>query len=210
MPSQLSTDDGTAATANQTTLAIKSAIGLNPYGTLFSEPRYTSIGKSYANQLYTQGLGTDAAKTHFTLNYPGTANTNTYTTAFNLYPDALLKLGTFPQPAFDMQAAYYPTVRAAGGVKLDSRVTWGKSDWMQFAGAASPGRDNGTREMFIDDVHAYISNGLNQVPFSDQWNVAGDRNGRALGKSDLEHNLLLRCSAVLATNKHSAGRRWEA
>ena len=181
MPSQLSTDDGTGATANQTNLAIKAAIALNAYGTMFNEPRYSAIGRSNAQQLYTQGLATDAAKTHFTLNYPGSANANTYTTAFNLFPDALLKLGTFPQAAFDMQAAYYPTVRAAGGVPLDSRVPWGKTDWMQFAGAASPGRANGTREMFIEDVHRFVSNGLNQVPFSDQWNVAGDRNGRALG-----------------------------
>lgn len=181
MPSQLSTDDSTGKTANQTNLAIKAAIGLTAYGTLFNEPRYTAIGKSYANQLYNQGLGTDAAKTHFTLNYPGSVHANTYATAFNLFPDALLKLGTFPQAAFDMEAAYYPTVRATGGVPLDSRVGWGKTDSMQFAGAASPGRANGTREMFIDDVHAFISNGLNEVPFSDRWTLAGDRNGHALG-----------------------------
>ena len=179
MPSQLSTDDGTGATANQTNLAIKAAIALNAYGTLFNEPRYSTIGKSYANTLYTQGLATDPAKTHFTLNYPG--NPNTYTTAFNLYPDALLRLRTFPQAALDMQAAYYPTRRGPAGVPLDSRVSWGKTDWMQFAAAAGSGRGNATRDMFIDDVHAYISSGANQVPFSDQFYVLGERAGRTLG-----------------------------
>ena len=179
MPSQLSTDDGQPATANQTNLAIKAAIGLVAYGTLYNETNYTSIGRSYADMLYAQGLATDPAKTHFTLNYPG--NTDTWVMAYNLYPDVLLNLGVFPQAALDMEAAYYPTVRAEAGVPLDSAVTYGKTDWMNHAGATSPGRDNGTREMFIDDVHAFISNGLNQVPISDEWTVAGSGAGKALG-----------------------------
>lgn len=180
MPSQLSTDDGAGPIANQTNLAIKAAIGLVAYGTMFKEPRYTALGRYYANQLYTQGLATDAAKTHFTLTYPG--NEDTYTTTFNLFPDALLQLKTFPQAAYDMQAAYYPTVRAQGGVPLDSRVGWAKSDWMLFAAAAAGPNHNAKRDMFIDDVHAFLTNGLNEVPFSDQWNVvAGEGNGQARG-----------------------------
>ena len=171
MPSQLSTDDSQAPSANQTNLAIKAAIGLTAYGTLYNDPHYTSIGKSYANTLYNEGLATDPQKTHFTLNYPG--NADTYVMAYNLYPDALLKLATFSPAASAMEAAYYPTVRAAAGVPLDSAVTFGKTDWMNLAGAASPGANNATREMFIDDVHAFISNGLNEVPFSDQWTVSG-------------------------------------
>lgn len=52
---------------------------------------------------------------------------------------------------------------------------------MNFAAAASPGVGGATREMFVDDVHAYISNGLNQVPLSDEWTVKGAGAGKNLG-----------------------------
>ncbi|KAL8723625.1 MAG: hypothetical protein Q9181_007241, partial [Wetmoreana brouardii] len=179
MSSQISTDDNQAPSANQTSLAIKASIGLVAYGTLLNDPNYTSVGKSYANTLYNQGLATDPAKTHFTLNYPGSSDT--FILTYNLYPDVLLKLGTFPQAALDMEAAYYPRVRAAGGVPLSTRTTYGKTDWMNFAAAASPGVNNGTRELLINDVHAYVSNGLNQVPVSDEYTVAGAGVGKNLG-----------------------------
>lgn len=178
MPPQLSTDDSQAPTANQTNLAIKAAIGLVAYGTLFNDPHYTTVGRSYADTLYTQGLATDPAKTHFTANYPG--NTKSYITTYNLFSDLLLKLNTFPPAAFAMEAAYYPSARATTGVPLDSKVAYGSTDWMNFAGAASPGVGGATREMFVNDVHAYISNGLNQVPLSDEWTVSGARAGRNL------------------------------
>ncbi|KAL9595891.1 MAG: hypothetical protein Q9219_006159 [cf. Caloplaca sp. 3 TL-2023] len=179
MPSQLSTDDNQPPTANQTSLAIKASIGLVAYGALFNEVRYNSTGKSYANMLYTQGLGTDPAKTHFTLNYPG--NPDSFITTYNLFPDRLLKLGTFPQAAFDMQAAYYPKVRAPGGLPLSSKTAYGKTDWMNLAAAASPGADNATRDLLINDVHAYITNGLNEVPLSDEYTVSGPGLGKNLG-----------------------------
>lgn len=179
MPSQISTDDNQAPTANQTSLAIKASIGLVAYGTLYNDARYTSTGRSYANSLYNQGLGTDPAKTHFTLNYPG--NSDSFIQTYNLFPDVLLKLGTFPQAALDMEAAYYPRVRAPGGVPLSSKTAYGKTDWMNFAAAASPGANNATRELLVNDVHAYIANGLNQVPLSDEFTVSGAGVGKNLG-----------------------------
>lgn len=179
MPAQISTDDNIAPTANQTNLAIKAAVGLVAYGTLFNEPNYTETGKSYANTLYNEGLATDPAKTHFTKNYPG--NADSYIITYNLFPDVLLQLGTFPPAAAAMEAAYYPRVRATTGVPLDSGVTYGKTDWMNFAGAASPGVGNATRELFINDVHGFISNGLDPVPLSDEWTVSGDGAGKSFG-----------------------------
>lgn len=180
MPSQISTDDNQAPTANQTSLAIKAAIGLVAYGTLYNDPRYTNTGKSYANTLYTQKLATDPAQTHFTLNYPG--NTDSFIMTYNLFPDLLLKLATFPQAALDMEAAYYPQVRAAAGVPLSSKTAYGKTDWMNLAAAASPGVNNATRELLVNDVHAFVANGLNQVPLSDEFTVqAGAGVGKNLG-----------------------------
>lgn len=176
IPSQLSTDDGAGPLANQTNLAIKAAIGLNAFGKLFSFQNYTQTGLRYANELYAQGLATDAEKPHFLLHYGG--KSTTYTTTFNLYPDTLLNLNTFPQAAFDMQSAYYPTARADVGVALDSRVPWSKTDWMLFSAASSPGAENSTRTMFVDDVHRFITDGLDDVPFGDRYFVEGGRVGR--------------------------------
>lgn len=176
MPSQLSTDDGAGPLANQTNLAIKAAVGLTAFGQMYSQPRYTEIGRQYSDALYAHGLGTDAGRRHFLLQY---GRSDSYTTTFNLYPDNLLNLGTFPPAAFGMQAAFYPTARAEAGVPLDNRVPWGKTDWMLFAGASSPGRDDATRELFINDVHAFISNGLNSAPFSDRYTVSGSQAGRS-------------------------------
>ena len=73
-----------------------------------------------------------------------------------------------------METAYYPTVRDEAGVALDSRVDWAKTDWMHFAAAYAT--DDMTRDMFINDVHAFISEASadNQVPFSDKYFVTGD------------------------------------
>lgn len=177
--SQLSTDDGAGPLPNQTNLAIKAAVGLKAFGALFSMQNYTEIGLRYANEIYDQGLPTGDEHAHFLLQYPG--DSTTYTTAFNLYPDALLKLKTFPQAAFDMQVAYYPTVRAEAGVPLDSRVPWGKTDWMIFSGASSPGSNRSTQIMFIDDIHQFLTNGLNDAPFSDRFLVRGSRAGQSDG-----------------------------
>ncbi|MCJ1387201.1 hypothetical protein MMC18_000041 [Xylographa bjoerkii] len=191
--SQLSTDDGAGAlpnqvapphpqnlptqqanTTNQTNLAIKAAIGLTAYGAMSGMANYTAVGLNYSNQLYEGGLGTDTNRTHFTLEY---GNDTTWTTAFNLFPSVLLNLSTFSEEALAMQTAWYPTVRAQAGVPLDSRVDWGKTDWMHFAAAYAT--DVGTKDMFIDDVHAFVSEGLpgNQVPFSDRYFVANETGG---------------------------------
>lgn len=176
VPAQLSTDDAAGVLGNQTNLAIKAAVGLTAFGRLYSQPRYTEIGFQYSDELYAQGLGTDAGKTRFLLQY---GLSGSFTTAYNLYPDTLLQLGTFPRAAFEMEAAFYPTARAEAGLPIDTRVKSGETMWMLFAGACSPGPDNATRELFIDDVHAFISNGLNSVPFSDGYRVTGSSVGRA-------------------------------
>ncbi|MCJ1462340.1 hypothetical protein MMC07_000940 [Pseudocyphellaria aurata] len=180
MPSQLSTDDGAGPLANQTNLAIKAAVGLTAFGRMYSQSRYTDIGRQYSDALYAQGLGTDDGKTHFLLQY---GRSDSYTTTFNLYPDTLLHLDTFPPAASAMQAAFYHTRRAEAGVPLDSRVPWGKTDWMLFAGASSPGK---TRDLFINDVHAFISNGLNSVPFGDRYLVRDSQDGEAGQRIDFQ------------------------
>ena len=168
--SQLATNDAAGPLPNQTNLAIKAAIGLTAFGALSGMQNYTAVGLKFADLLYNQGLATDPNETHFVLEY---GNYSTYTIAFNLYPDVLLNLYTFPAAAFQMETKYYPTQRAEAGIALDSRVDWAKTDWPHFAAASAT--DNTVRNMFIDDVHAFIGENSadNQVPFSDRYFVTG-------------------------------------
>ena len=176
--SQLSSDDGVGSVANQTGLAIKAAIALNAYGRMTGQSNYSDTGRSFANTLYAQAVGTDPDRIHFTLTMN---NDNSWGLEYNLYMDVLLNLTTFPAAAYVMQSHYYPSVRSQDGVALDSIVDvsghWGKTDWMHFAAATAmaPGAENETvRDMFISDVHAFITNGQNTVPFSDDFFVAGN------------------------------------
>ena len=180
---QLSTDDGAGSTPNQTNLAIKSAIALNAYGIMTSQPKYSDTGKSFAHTLYNDAVGTDPSRTHFTLIQ---GQSDTWTTAFNLYPDILLNLSTFPNEAYEMQSAYYKQIRSPAGVALDSSESWGKTDWMIWAAAtAAKVGDTETRDMFLNDVHGLLTNSVDAnwgVPISDKFFVeanqsAGDVQG---------------------------------
>ncbi|KXT11063.1 hypothetical protein AC579_8547 [Pseudocercospora musae] len=166
---QLSSDDGAGASANQTSLAMKSAIALNAYGRMTAQKNYSDVGLHFADVLYNQGEGLDSDRTHFTLVQ---GEDESWTTAYNLYIDVLLELETFPSEAYTLQSAYYPSVRAESGVALDSRVNWGKTDWMLWAAAVARRSGNeDVKHMFVDDVHAFISNGQSTIPLGDRFYV---------------------------------------
>ncbi|TGO37209.1 hypothetical protein BHYA_0103g00320 [Botrytis hyacinthi] len=168
---QLSTNDAAGPLANETNLAIKATVGLKAFASLAGETysNYSTIGDAHATIIYTDKLGTDADQTHFVLNYPD--NDDSWKIPFNLYPDVLLDLSTFPDAAYTMQENYYPTIRSEGGVALDSRQAWGKSDWNIWTAGTTAGV---VRQSFVDDLWAFIGNGKNSWPFSDRWTVKVD------------------------------------
>lgn len=47
-----------------------------------------------------------------------------FSTTWNLYPDVLLGLGTFPTSAVAMQDAFYVSARKQQGVQADTRGDW--------------------------------------------------------------------------------------
>ncbi|KUJ23207.1 DUF1793-domain-containing protein [Mollisia scopiformis] len=178
---QLSTNDAAGPLVNETNLAVKGALGLKAFGLLSGMSNYSSLGDAHANLLYTQGLATDAAKTHFALTYPSAPST--WKVTFNLYPDVLLNLSTFPTAAYKMEDTFYPTIRASGGVALDDRQWWAKSDWnIWAAGTASASGSNTTRDMMVNDIWAFASNGMNSAPFSDRWVVRAAGAPRPVGR----------------------------
>ncbi|KAI9742389.1 MAG: hypothetical protein M1818_003922 [Claussenomyces sp. TS43310] len=163
---QLSTVDPAGPQANQTNLAIKAAVALNAFGVMTGLVNYSSIGIEFARRIYNDGLGTDAAKTHFLSQY---GHESSWTTPFNLFPDRWLKLNTFDSSAYEMQSSFYKTVRATAGVPLDSALHFTSTQWDLWAGATS---SNVTMGAFVHDIWAYVTNGLNADPFGDRFFVS--------------------------------------
>ncbi|KAJ5172027.1 hypothetical protein N7492_004620 [Penicillium capsulatum] len=172
---QLSSNDAAGPLPNETNLAIKAAVGIKAYGELSGEKRYSDIGDDRTDIFFNQGLGTDKNQTHFVLEYPDWPET--WKTPYNLYPDVLLGLDTFPTAAYEMNSDFFSPVRAEYGVPLDNRQDWAKSDWNMWLAATL---DIGTRDEFIDDLWAYMTNGKHNWPFSDRY-VASASHGNTPG-----------------------------
>jgi hypothetical protein len=170
IPNQLSTNDAAGPLPNETNLAIKSAVGLNAFGKLAGLTKYSRIGKEYAHTLYNDGLATDKVKSHFVLRYR--RHNKSWKIPFNLYADVLLDLHTFDQAALDMGCDFYPSVRSKAGMALDNRQDWAKTDWNIWTAGTCTGS---SRDMFVDDLWTFMTNGLNTWPFSDRYFVHGGK-----------------------------------
>ncbi|GAB1195206.1 hypothetical protein APSETT444_004461 [Aspergillus pseudonomiae] len=161
---QLSSNDAAGPLANETNLAIKAAVGIKAFGQLTGLTEYSRIGKERADLFFNQRLGTDGQKTHFVLQYPD--KPASWKIPYNLYPDVLLDLGTFPPEVHHMSNTFFKSVRGEYGVPLDSRQDWAKSDWNIWLAATF---DLDTRDEFVEDLWTFMTNGKHNWPFSDRY-----------------------------------------
>ncbi|CAO1618701.1 unnamed protein product [Jaminaea pallidilutea] len=173
--SQLSTDDFAGVLANQTNLAIKGIEGVASMAAisdLIGETKnasyYRNISTTYIKEW--QKLAIDKKKTHVKLAYQ---DNKSWGTLYNLYADRLLNLKLVPRSVYDMQDKWYPQVAQRWGVPLDSRHNWTKSDWEMFTSAVSS--SNSTRNLFIDKLYRFYSNGRTDAPATDLYeSTTGD------------------------------------
>ncbi|KAF2085215.1 DUF1793-domain-containing protein [Saccharata proteae CBS 121410] len=177
---QLSTNDGLGAFTNMTNLAVKAAVGLAAYGQFSSLANYTAVGKDFADAIYGtnnsgDGLGTDIDSStnepYFTLQY----NSTTWFMTFNLYPDKLLNLSIFPDEAYTGMSSLYQSVHCVSGVPIEGAVNWAKTDWQMWVASIA---DESTKELLIDDLWGFVSNGENTAPFGDRYWACGDDAGQ--------------------------------
>jgi hypothetical protein len=138
--SQLISVDAIPATANQTGLAIQSAIGLKAASVLLDNATLADTAESFVNVIYRQGLGLDGTdpenSRHFTYNY---GKDRTWNVLFPAYSDVLLNLDTFPPGAWELQSKWYESqIRELGlpfagpADDLDyigTPLLWGLLDW---------------------------------------------------------------------------------
>lgn len=172
---QLSSNDAAGPLPNETNLAIKGAVGIKAYGVLSGDKHYSRIGDEHADLFYNQSLGTDDDQTHFVLQYPDYPES--WKIPYNLFPDVLLDLETFPKDAYSMSSEFFSSVRGEYGVALDNRQDWAKSDWNMWLAATF---EADTRDEFVEDLWAFMTNGRHHWPFSDRY-VSTSAHGRTPG-----------------------------
>lgn len=176
--SQISTDDFAGPLANQTNLAIKGIIGIKAMSQISSRlgntaesQNYSSIASNYVSSWQSLAMATGGK--HLTLSY---GNANSWGLTYNLYADKLLKLNLFPQSIYELQTAWYKTVKQPFGVPLDTRHTYTKSDWEIWTAGIMT--DTAGRDLFISSVKAWASDGLSSQPFGDWYETTnGQPNG---------------------------------
>lgn len=161
--SQLSLNDALGKLANQTNLGVKAAVALGAYDKFNSTTtKYTTAAISFADTIYTDHLGTNSGGNYYTIEY----GIEPWFLVFNVYPDILFDLGIFPDDSYNATSDFYPSARSTAGIPLDGSLKWGQTNWQSWVAAVV---ESSTREIFISDLHAYISNGLNTAPFSDRY-----------------------------------------
>ncbi|KAI4665545.1 uncharacterized protein J4E78_003007 [Alternaria triticimaculans] len=168
---QLSTDDFAGALANQTNLALKGIIGLEAMsqmariiGETADADNYTAIAHDYITRWIDLGINKADNPPHSILNY---GNETTHGLLYNLYNDRLLGLNLVPQEIYDIQSAFYPTIKERYGVPLDTRNRYyTKSDWEVFCAAVA---SKETRDMFIGDLAKWVNETPNSHPFTDLY-----------------------------------------
>ncbi|RMY42419.1 hypothetical protein D0865_11984 [Hortaea werneckii] len=183
---QLISVDAIRGYPNQTALAMQSAMGLKAASKLLNNDTYAKIADSYATKIYDHALGLDGStvqdSTHFTYYY---GQDDTWNVIFAAYSDVLLELDTFPSAAWDMQSEWYLRQMRELGLPFagptdnleytGSKLTWGLSDWNIVAASAS---STAVQAAVINTTHAFLTNGMNGIPFGTKYEVEGKRAGK--------------------------------
>ena len=190
--SQLDTVDSIPASANQTNLAIASAIGLNAYAAMTGNQSYSTTAKSFVTTLVNDGLGLDKARTHFTYNYD---NDSSWGTLFNLFADQLLELDTFSADIRAMQCNWYAKTATATGFPYASMWPESNGLWEMWV---APTCDATIQQQIINDEHAFLMNGKNNVPFADRFIISGAEAGKWYGPVSFARPTMGGVFAILA------------
>ncbi|CRG87869.1 Outer capsid protein VP4 [Talaromyces islandicus] len=186
--SQLISVDAIPAQANQTGLAVQSAIGLQAAGIILGNSTYSDTADSIATTLYEDALGLDGdtvdESTHFTYYY-GAADT--WNVLFPSYSDVLLELETFNSSAWSLQSEWYSQQMQAGGLPFAGPenytaygmdINWGLCDWNLLVAATSSAD---VQAVIVNTTHTFLTNGLNAIPFGTKYYVKGDEVGVWIG-----------------------------
>ncbi|KUL85901.1 hypothetical protein ZTR_06401 [Talaromyces verruculosus] len=165
--SQFISVDSIPAQANQTGLAINSAIGLKAANLVLGDSTCSDTADTIAKTVYNDAIGLDgptlAESTHFNYYY---GQNDTWNVLFPAYSDVLLELGTFNSAAWHVQSTWYSQQMQEGGLPFagpitdtsytGSSVDWGLADWNLLV-AATVSVD--IQAEIVNTTHTFLTNG---------------------------------------------------
>lgn len=166
---QLSTVDSIAPSANQTELAVSSAVALKAFGATFKGMgKYTRQGKHFADVIYKQGLGVGSEGHQHYFSFNLAPSTSKWGLTFSLFPDALLHLNTFPAAAYALQSSWIAGEFKKYGVQYASQFANMNVPFAFWAAATSSAE---VTKKVVDTTLRGLTSGINDVPFPDVINV---------------------------------------
>ena len=171
---QKSSIDSISGSANQTILAIYSAIGLTSFGALSGQQNYTVIGKQFVDVVTSLGLSQDG--THIVAHFGD--NDTSWITTYPFAFDKLLGLGTFNESIYALQSKWYEGQLDSYSMPFFSAITYTVGDLMVWAGATS---SDSVRDSLLGGIVHFLTNRLNNVPGPSLWYVTGPQEGLYMG-----------------------------
>lgn len=165
---QQSSVDSIGATANQTVLAMYSAVALTAFGALTGQDNYTQVGRQFADVVMSEGVAGDHVTAHF--GDPATSWISTYPMGF----DKMVGLNTFNQTSYDLQSDWYAGQISTYGMPFDSEVKYAVGEFLPWCAVTSA---DDVRDGLVNGIHAFLTNGVNNSPGPNWWYVTPNANG---------------------------------
>ncbi|CAK7226832.1 hypothetical protein SEUCBS140593_006376 [Sporothrix eucalyptigena] len=173
---QQSSVDSIGATANQTVLAMYSAVALTAFGALTGQDNYTQVGREFADVIMREGVAGGHVTAHF--GDPASSWISTYPFGF----DKMVGLNTFNETSYQLQSDWYSGQISEYGMPFDSSETYAVGEFLPWCAVTSAAD---VRDGIVNGIHAFLTNGENNSPGPNWWYVTGASAGTWPGTSNV-------------------------
>ncbi|CAK7230924.1 hypothetical protein SCUCBS95973_007737 [Sporothrix curviconia] len=173
---QQSSVDSIGATANQTVLAMYSAVALTAFGALTGQDNYTAVGRQFADVIMAEGVAGGHVTAHF--GDPASSWISTYPFGF----DKMVGLGTFNETSYELQSDWYAGQLSTYGMPFDSSETYAVGEFLPWCAVTSA---LDVRDGIMNGIHSFLTNGQNNSPGPNWWYVTGASAGTWPGTSNI-------------------------
>lgn len=157
---QLCTDDFTGHLAHNANLSIKAILAIGAYGKATNSAKFSSAAKQFAADWLVAAK--DEGHTRLAFDKPGT-----WSLKYNLVWDRILGLNLFPKSLIESELKWYESKMNAGGVPLDNRADFTKTDWVMWVAAMIDDKPRFTR--WCESVIKMLNETKDRVPFTDWY-----------------------------------------
>jgi hypothetical protein len=170
---QLCTDDFAGHLAHNCNLSVKAILALEAYSRLadmrgLKEPAaaYDRLAREFAARWVKEA--DDGDHYRLTFDKPGT-----WSQKYNMVWDRVLGYHLFPDEVARKEMAYYRKVQGKYGLRLDSRNTYTKLDWITWTACLTGSKDD--FEALIAPVYRFLQETPDRVPMTDWYQTHSAR-----------------------------------